>query len=54
MTIPTEIVAAVITVFGGGVCTAIGFVFVGLSRLSERLARLEEHFGIETETHKHR
>ena len=52
MNIPIEIVAAFLTVFGGGICTAVGFVFVGLSRTNERLARIEEHLGIETANHK--
>lgn len=46
MTIPLEIVAAIITVGGGGICTAIGFVFVGLLKVNERLARIEEHIGV--------
>lgn len=53
MNIPVEIVAAVVTVFGGGLCTAVGFVFVALSRTNERLARIEEHLGIEPVTKKH-
>jgi len=51
--VPIEIVAAVVTVFGGGICTAIGFVFHAISKTNERLARIEEHLGIETVTHNH-
>jgi hypothetical protein len=52
MNIPLEIISAIVIIFGGGLCSAVGFVFVAISRTNERLARIEEHLGIETAKNK--
>jgi len=49
MNIPIEIVAGVVTVLGGGILTALGFIYSKLTRVDVRIARIEERMGILSE-----
>jgi len=53
MTIPTEVVAPVLTVVGGAIVAAIGFVYRQLTHINSRLARIEERLGITVRSYEY-
>lgn len=48
MTIPAEVVASVLGLLLASLLAALGFFYNAILKINERLARIEEHLGIET------